>query len=160
MHCECGCGETTTLYLRSCGKYRKGEYARFVLGHHNRVRDYKTRSTLTPDQVERIKLRITQGITQAQLAGMYGVTRGCIAAISRGQSWPEVPWPKGYSGPPRRKRVPPNPSGKCHCGCGRTTSIATISNKGDGRVAGEHVRFIRGHAGWGHQKRTKKFILQ
>lgn len=33
----------------------------------------------------------------------------------------------------------------CHCGCGQTTEVATRTR--NGYVRGEHVRYMRGHAG-------------
>lgn len=35
--------------------------------------------------------------------------------------------------------------GRCHCGCGRKTTIATRTNRGKGTVRGEPNRFLRGH---------------
>jgi len=49
-------------------------------------------------------------------------------------------------GRPRARPVdPPNPSGKCQCGCGRPTRIAprTITEKG--HLKGEPIRHIVGH---------------
>jgi hypothetical protein len=43
---------------------------------------------------------------------------------------------------------PPNPSGVCQCGCGLPAPVATRSSSKIGHVKGEHVRFIRGHAGF------------
>lgn len=48
--------------------------------------------------------------------------------------------------------APPKPPKPCECGCGRTTRIATCSDKTRGWIAGEHVRFIQGH----HNKVRKK----
>lgn len=45
--------------------------------------------------------------------------------------------PRGYP--------PPNPSGLCLCGCGRTTPVAKCSN-GRSQVIGEHTRYCHGHA--------------
>jgi hypothetical protein len=39
----------------------------------------------------------------------------------------------------------PNPSGKCMCGCGERTPIATMTCKRLGHVKGQPCRFIRGH---------------
>ena len=39
------------------------------------------------------------------------------------------------------------PYGYCHCGCGIKTKIPRYSHKGDGRVAGMPMRFVRGHSG-------------
>lgn len=47
----------------------------------------------------------------------------------------------------RRLDLPaPNPSGLCQCGCGAVTAIATGGSRKAGTVAGEHVRFMVGHA--------------
>lgn len=43
--------------------------------------------------------------------------------------------------------VPPNPEGKCMCGCGRTTLLATYTSHQTGNVKGEHKRFALGHGG-------------
>lgn len=40
---------------------------------------------------------------------------------------------------------PPNPSGQCMCGCGETTPIAKKTRPERGLVAGEHVRYVKGH---------------
>jgi hypothetical protein len=40
---------------------------------------------------------------------------------------------------------PPNPSGLCLCGCGRTVQRASTSKPALGIAAGEYVRFIPGH---------------
>lgn len=48
-----------------------------------------------------------------------------------------------------RLRHPPSsqiPYGRCHCGCGRMTSIAKQTRSGRGDVQGEPVRYVRGHA--------------
>lgn len=58
----------------------------------------------------------------------------------------DYPYPKA-SGRPRLFVVaPPNPTGICGCGCGRTTPIAAKTHSRRGYVAGEHVRFLPGHA--------------
>ena len=33
----------------------------------------------------------------------------------------------------------------CECGCGRKTNIIKAHHKGQGRVKGEHSRFLKGH---------------
>lgn len=38
------------------------------------------------------------------------------------------------------------PYGECHCGCGRKTTIAERTNLERFRVAGEPIRFIKGHS--------------
>src|SRR4051812_34437471 len=43
--------------------------------------------------------------------------------------------------------VTANPSGICQCGCGLPAPVAAMTNRRIGHVAGEHVRFIRGHVG-------------
>lgn len=48
--------------------------------------------------------------------------------------------------------VPPNPSGLCHCGCGRPTRRARDHDLKRGNVKGEHLRFRRGH----HPKPQKR----
>lgn len=45
----------------------------------------------------------------------------------------------------RSDLVPPNPSGKCFCGCGGITPIADATRRRKGYVKGEHVRWIQGH---------------
>lgn len=40
---------------------------------------------------------------------------------------------------------PPNPSGKCLCGCGKATSVAKETRTAQGWVKGEHVKYVRGH---------------
>lgn len=45
----------------------------------------------------------------------------------------------------RVQAVPPNPSGLCMCGCGGITPIAKRGHTKGGTVAGEHVKYIRGH---------------
>jgi hypothetical protein len=42
----------------------------------------------------------------------------------------------------------PNLSGLCECGCGARTAIVERTDRTQGRVRGEHVRFVRGHSGW------------
>jgi len=42
----------------------------------------------------------------------------------------------------------PNPTGICQCGCGQEAPRATMTNVRIGHIAGEHVRFIRGHVGY------------
>jgi HNH endonuclease len=44
-----------------------------------------------------------------------------------------------------------NPSGKCLCGCGRTTKIAPRSNRRYGYVRGQHIDFVHGHHRRGHK---------
>lgn len=39
----------------------------------------------------------------------------------------------------------PNPSGLCHCGCGRITPLARSNHPDRGLRAGQHRRFIPGH---------------
>jgi hypothetical protein len=39
------------------------------------------------------------------------------------------------------------PSGKCLCGCGQTTPIATETHKKRGRIKGQPCRFVSGHTG-------------
>lgn len=46
---------------------------------------------------------------------------------------------KRYAAPP------PNPSGLCQCGCGRTTPIAKRGDAARGIVARQHIRFCSGH---------------
>lgn len=41
----------------------------------------------------------------------------------------------------------PAPYGFCWCGCGEQTAVPTKTNRRLGRVKGEPMRFIRGHAG-------------
>ena len=48
---------------------------------------------------------------------------------------------------------PPNPSGRCMCGCGRATRIAPRSNLQLGWLKGEPIRFIHGH----HARRSVSF---
>jgi hypothetical protein len=52
--------------------------------------------------------------------------------------------------PPKSTQVgpwmePPNPSGLCMCGCGQPTTIAKITNRKHGRLAGHPTRFLVGH---------------
>lgn len=39
----------------------------------------------------------------------------------------------------------PIPQGLCHCGCERSTTVPVKSDSRSGRVAGEPVRYLRGH---------------
>jgi hypothetical protein len=49
------------------------------------------------------------------------------------------------TGPKLPKPLPPNPSGSCQCGCGKTTPVAAYTSLRDGTVYGEHLRFMHGH---------------
>ena len=40
---------------------------------------------------------------------------------------------------------PNEKDGKCYCECGKTTPLATQSNKRNGHIKGEHLRWITGH---------------
>lgn len=42
-------------------------------------------------------------------------------------------------------QVDPNPSGLCHCGCGRRTPVASRTDRTRGAVRGCHRRFVVGH---------------
>ena len=42
-------------------------------------------------------------------------------------------------------RIPPNPSGLCWCGCGGITQRAKRSHAKNSYVAGEYMRYIKGH---------------
>jgi hypothetical protein len=87
--CECGCGETTTLNTRTNGKYRKGEYSRFVLGHFTRGK--KMAAKLKVSEVRRIKKKLAQKrYTHAEIGRLYGVSKGCVYSIAKGDSWKEV----------------------------------------------------------------------
>ena len=37
------------------------------------------------------------------------------------------------------------PRGYCQCGCGEKTTVATKTQASEGRIAGQPVRFVRGH---------------
>ena len=58
---------------------------------------------------------------------------------------------RGHSGrriePDRAGLSPPNPSGRCMCGCGRATRIAPRTDLQLGWVKDTPIRFIRGHHG-------------
>ena len=149
MYCECGCGNETRVYEKSTGRYRKGEHARFCQGHSKRV---KGNRKLNYKQVEKIKLRLAQGYTHRELARSYGVSSSTITYISVGRTWADVPWPIPK---PVKDLTPPNPSGKCFCGCGQTTPIAKQTDRATKAVKGEHTRFVRYHAGWGYNKRQE-----
>lgn len=45
------------------------------------------------------------------------------------------------------KPPPPNPGGRCLCGCGQLTPRAQYTSRRDRTVHGEHLRFIHGHNG-------------
>lgn len=45
----------------------------------------------------------------------------------------------------RANLTPPNPSGKCFCGCGGFTPIAEATRLRKGYVRGEHTKWIVGH---------------
>lgn len=38
------------------------------------------------------------------------------------------------------------PYGYCQCGCGQLTKISKITSRGDGRIRGQPMRFVVGHA--------------
>lgn len=58
-----------------------------------------------------------------------------IVPPARGKRSDETPQP----------RVDPNPSGRCHCGCGRATNVVTVSSPSAGYRIGDHYRFLQGH---------------
>lgn len=39
------------------------------------------------------------------------------------------------------------PFGTCHCGCGRRTTVPTVTNRKLGRIKGQPMRYLRGHSG-------------
>lgn len=47
--------------------------------------------------------------------------------------------------PIRESIQPPNPSGTCACGCGRTTPIAPVTKVSAGWLRGHHIPCCRGH---------------
>jgi hypothetical protein len=49
--------------------------------------------------------------------------------------------------PTRTYDLDPNPSGKCWCGCGRPTEVATRTYAARGEFAGHHKRYVKGHNG-------------
>ena len=94
MLCECGCGLVTPKYDRSNGKYRKGEHARYVWGHHMRAKNgerIRHRTKLTVREVLSIKAKLAKGRqTRRQIGGFYGVSEECIRDISTGKTWSDV----------------------------------------------------------------------
>lgn len=77
-----------------------------------------------------------------QDAGVYPRTHG---EHKKGQ---EREWLRGHWARGQRTTIePPNPTGLCWCGCGGIAPVATVTNERHGHVAGEPVRYIRGHRG-------------
>jgi DNA-binding NarL/FixJ family response regulator len=51
----------------------------------------KNRSAkLTEGQVREIKILLSEGVTQKEIAKKFKVTNGCISAIATGKSWNKV----------------------------------------------------------------------
>jgi hypothetical protein len=89
MLCECGCGRITPKYDRSNGKYRKGQHARFIRGHHLKGRRHAAR--LNEREVRGIRKKLTDSrYTLRSIAGFYGVSKECIRDIQSGRTWKDV----------------------------------------------------------------------
>lgn len=83
-----------------------------ISGALNRVKDspHGHQAKLTEEQVAEIRLAYKpRYVTYQMLAARYGVARGCIKMVLRGQSWAKCPVPAsaaaGYKSAKRRQEI-------------------------------------------------------
>ena len=70
---------------------------------------------------------------------------GCGTRIASHSSWARGHNAKRGNPVELAAMVPPNPSGRCECGCGQLTTIAEQTSTHTGAVKGEPLRFVTGH---------------
>jgi hypothetical protein len=113
-------------------------------------------SKLTEVEVKVILKRLSEGSSKTELATLFHVSLSTVSAIAAGRSWRNIERPQPL---PRRQTVqhdlklqrrPPHPSqeipvGYCRCGCGQKTELAIKTQKRNGHIKGQPLRYIHGH---------------
>ncbi len=153
--CACGCGERTTHRPgRKTNRYRHGHWQKSP----------ELRSLQAAQRAARmapVPLPNPSGLCQCgcgQTTPLAKATRRA-SNIIRGE---HLRFVRGHQHFSRREHdapvtvEPPNPDGLCMCGCGETTTIAKRTDYRRQTLAGQHVRYIRGHQN--HTRRGDKAI--
>lgn len=81
---------------------------------------------------------------------------GCGRPVTNGKQfirghWSRTREAKAMFAARRSEGIPVNPQGLCLCGCGQPTSIAKVTDTARGRIAGQPMRYLPGHAARGRR---------
>ena len=135
--CECGCGQIANSTDRRLSRRR-----RFIHGHRARLQSKRILNAPPPNPSGLCQCGCGRQTKRAKKS------RGTLQVAGEFLRYLQGHWEKWEA---RRNPVKPddprgpNPSGKCGCGCGQTTSIADRTDAAEQTVAGCYHRFLKGH---------------
>ena len=133
--CACGCGEATRLapINRADRSWVRGQPMKYVAGHWGG----RDRDRVGPNP---------SGLCQCGCGGKTAIASRTWSHDGGAVAGKPLRWLPGHAARiPVGEIEPPNPGGLCQCGCGQPTSLAAVSQRATGDVAGTPQRFVYGH---------------